>query len=84
MIPTNKPSAAAGTNPIGSPIEYRLGMITTGSTKSPVLRSSANTIAGIIAIAPTAKLTTPLPRYVMITLMEKAAYIAPVPTPSRA
>ena len=84
IVPTNNAIAAAGTGSNGSPSENLRGIKTNGRTRSPVRRSSANTIDGIIAIAPTAKFTTPLPRYVMMTLIANAAYIAPVPTPSRA
>ena len=52
----------AGTVATLSPRLMRLGIPTHGSTRSPCSRSSRNTSAGKVAMAPWAKLTTPDPR----------------------
>ncbi len=56
------PNTNAGQNEVGPPSPTRCGIPTTGRTKSPVERSSAYTYVPHMAVAPVAKLMTPVPR----------------------
>ncbi len=67
------PSTNAGQNGVGPPSPTRCGRPTTGTTRSPVERSSAYTYVPHMAVAPVAKLITPVPRYVTTTPMPIAA-----------
>src|SRR4029077_1410175 len=78
------PMAKADQNGAAPPRSILCGSPTTGITRSPLERSSAYTYVPHIAVAPVAKLITPVPRNVMITPTPIAAYRQPTPRPIKA